>query len=180
MFLGALAESQTRSVPATAVHAVPADARTSTPDSTGIEDPEKAAGPPQQKAGERTKLNLLGQTDTGSGESRRNENVQFNLIDNNALKEMKGRLGTTATILTDFRPDQSYFAGEYGDRPPASIHLSLFKITNGIHGNIFETHNNSIFSARSFFQAGGVRPAHSNDYGFGIGLPLWRGANLSM
>src|SRR5205807_2081177 len=71
-----------------------------------------------------------------------------------------------------------YFAAEYGDRPPATIHLPLSKLANGIHGNIFETHNNSILSARSFFQAGGVRPAHSNDYGFGIGAPLWPGANL--
>ena len=33
---------------------------------------------------DRTALNLLGRTDTDSGESRRNENVQFDPIDNNA------------------------------------------------------------------------------------------------
>lgn len=36
------------------------------------------------EASKRTELNLLGKTDTASGESRRNENVQFNLVDNNA------------------------------------------------------------------------------------------------
>ena len=43
-------------------------------------------------AAERTELNLLGKTDSEAGESRRNENVQFNLIDNNALKELNQRL----------------------------------------------------------------------------------------
>jgi len=37
--------------------------------------------------GKRIELNLLGKTDAAAGESRRNENIQFNLVDNNALKE---------------------------------------------------------------------------------------------
>ena len=52
----------------------------------------------------RTDLNLLGGTDSAAGESRRNENVQFNLIDNNALKYLNIRLGTNATIVTEFQP----------------------------------------------------------------------------
>ena len=54
----------------------------------------------------RTDLNLLGKTDTDSGESRRNENVQFNPIDNNALKELNRRLGATATVVPTFEADQ--------------------------------------------------------------------------
>ena len=45
----------------------------------------------------RVELNLLGKEDAAAGESRRNENIQFNLIDNNALKELNVRLGATAT-----------------------------------------------------------------------------------
>lgn len=52
-------------------------------------EPEPAASRTQQ----RTKINLLGQADTRSGESRRNENIQFNLIDNNVLRELNARLG---------------------------------------------------------------------------------------
>jgi hypothetical protein len=37
----------------------------------------------------------LGATDSAAGESRRNENVQFNLIDNNGLKYLNIRLGNT-------------------------------------------------------------------------------------
>src|SRR6476661_8206415 len=68
----------------TADQAIPTNA-----DQTGhltkIADP--AAGQPA-KPDRRTELNLLGQTDTGSGEGQRNENVQFNLIENNALKDL--------------------------------------------------------------------------------------------
>jgi hypothetical protein len=52
--------------------------------------PETSEPAPQSQ---RTQLNLLGQTDTSSGESRRNENVQFNLIDNNSLRELNLRVG---------------------------------------------------------------------------------------
>src|SRR5262245_64716936 len=50
---------------------------------------EKAVEPEskQPEANKRVEMNLLGKTDAASGESRRNENVQFNLVDNNALKE---------------------------------------------------------------------------------------------
>ena len=86
--------------------------------------PETAGAPSDQQinaqqigavdAGTRTELNLLGQTDTASGESRRNENVQINLIDNNVLKELNQRIGTTATTVKDFQIDQGYFGTEFG------------------------------------------------------------------
>src|SRR5712691_6869975 len=73
----------------------------------------------EQKPAEskRTELNLLGTTDVAAGESRRNENVQFNLIDNNALKELNFRLGTNATIVTQFQPERKYFGTEFGNNP---------------------------------------------------------------
>ena len=67
---------------------------------------EKPAEPEHQPVKDkRTELNLLGTTDAAAGESRRNENVQFNLIDNNALKDLNIRLGTNATIVTEFQPE---------------------------------------------------------------------------
>ncbi len=135
-----------------------------------------AATPAEQPAApSRTDLNLLAKTDTSSGESRRNENVQFNLIDNNALKELNIRLGTTATIVTEFRADRGWFGTEFGNKPPSLIHLTPGRFS-GWHGSLFETHGNSIFNARSFFQVGGVRPAHENNYGFNLGGKLWRGS----
>ena len=102
-------------------------------------------------AGTRTELNLLGQTDTASGESRRNENVQINLIDNNVLKELNQRIGTTATIVKEFRIDQGYFGTEFGGSADFPLHVPSSD-SGGFHGNLHATHNNSVFSARSFFQ----------------------------
>lgn len=133
----------------------------------------------QELAEERTQLNLLGQTDTASGESRRNENVKFNPIDNNALREVNIRVGATATIVEVFEAHRKYFGSEYGARPESPIHVTP-TAASAIHGNLFATHNNSAFSARSFFQVGDVRPARENNYGFNVLVPLWKGANFSV
>src|SRR5436190_12112687 len=124
---------------------------------------DKPADPPkpESKPEQRLELNLLGKVDTASGESRRNENVQFNLIDNNALKELNIRMGTTATIVQEFRPDRGYFGVEFGNAPPSVLHVAPAKAA-GFHGSAYATHNNSVFSARSFFQAGPVQPARQN------------------
>src|SRR4051794_31568313 len=72
--------------------------------SVAANDPKAVAVPLPANGGPaaRTDLNLLGRTDTNSGESKRNENVQFNLIDNNELKELKIRVGATATLIGAF------------------------------------------------------------------------------
>src|SRR5215472_2027918 len=128
----------------------------------------------------RTELNLLGVTDLAAGESRRNENVQFNLIDNNALKYLNIRLGTNATIVTEFQPERKYFGTEFGSSPTGAIHLSAAKAARIFHGAVSFGRSDSIFSARSFFQVGGVQPAHENDYGATAGMGLWRGAHLTV
>ena len=145
------------------------------------EKPKAGEAAPQPPAGDkRTELNLLGQTDVQAGESRRNENIQFNLIDNNALKELNVRLGTSATPTSEFRPELRYFGTELGNKPSVLIQLDAVKHSRDFHGGISFTHGNSIFSARSFFQVGGVRPGHENNYGFAAGLGLWRGAHLAL
>lgn len=143
-------------------------------------DPQKTSAVEQKPDNKRTELNLLGSTDSAGGESRRNENVQFNLIDNNALRELNARLGTSATIVTEFQPERRYFGTEFGNTPAGLIHLNPANRPTNLHGGLSFTHSNSIFSARSFFQVGGVQPAHENNYGFTAGLSLWRGAHLSL
>jgi hypothetical protein len=142
-------------------------------------DPKADAPVEKNTRAARVELNLQGQTDTSSGESRRNENIQFNPIDNNALKELNIRMGTTATIVQEFDMARNYFGAEFGRPVPTSLHVAEAK-ASGLHGNLYETHNNSIFSARSFFQVGSVKPAHTNDYGFQLGSPVWRDAFLSI
>src|SRR5437667_4483120 len=128
----------------------------------------------------RTELNLLGKTEVQAGESRRNENVQFNLIDNNALKELNARLGSSATVTPAFQPEFRYFGTEFGNKPSGPMHLGPASRSRDFYGGIAFTHSNSIFSARSFFQVGGVKPAHENNYGFVVGLGLWRGAHPAL
>jgi len=139
----------------------------------------RAEGPSNPETNKRLELNLLGQTDTGAGESRRNENIHFNLVDNNALKELNVRLGATVTIIQEFRSDRSYFGSEFGNPPTPVLHLAA-PSGGGFHGSLYERHQNSIFAARSFFQVGEIKPAHDNQYGFTLGAPLWRHAFFSI
>ncbi|MCY4187694.1 MAG: TonB-dependent receptor [Bryobacterales bacterium] len=131
----------------------------------------EAAKAPALGGPERTEMNLLGETSSETGESRRNENVQFNLVDNNALKELNIRLGTTATIVSEFSVERGYFGSEYGKPPVPPVHAAPGG-AGGLHGDASWRHNNSVFSARSFFQVGSVRPARENSYGFNLTAPL--------
>ena len=151
----------------------------SDPASPAESEPEPEPTPTDASNGERTTLNLLGEVDSSSGESRRNENVRITLTDNNVLKDLNIRMGTTATVFSEFEADKGYFGKEFGGAPTAQIHLSPSS-ASGFHGSVYELHNNSIFSARSFFQVGDVQPARMNDYGFTIGAPLWGGASLTI
>lgn len=128
---------------------------------------------------DRTELNLLGRVDTASGESRRNENVQFNLVDNNALKELNARFGVTTTIVSEFDAEREYFGAELG-KPASAVVQVGGGGSDDFHGRVRLTHQNSVFSARSFFQVGEVQPAHENDYGLALSGPLWAGASFSV
>ena len=128
---------------------------------------------------DRTELNLLGEVDTEGGESRRNENVQLTLVDNNVQKEINIRMGTTATVVREFDAAQGYFGTEFGNPPAREIHLRPASGT-GIHGSFYESHSNSALAARSFFQVGGVQPARKNDYGAQVQVPLGPLTSLSV
>ncbi len=147
------------------------------PDVKQVPQKQEEAESKSAQENKRLELNLLGKTDTAAGESRRNENVQFNLVDNNALKELNVRLGTSATIIGEFSPSRNYFGSEFGNSPIQMLTIPS-ALKSGTHGNVRYSHLNSIFSARSFFQVGDVKPAHDNDYGLSFGTPLWKGSNF--
>ena len=105
----------------------------------------------------------------------------FNLVDNNALKEMNLRLGTTATIIDEFQADHRYFGSEYGNAPGAPIHLvAPSSYATRPHGLLHYSHLNSALSSRSFFQVGDVAPAREHDYGFDVTTPLGRTTNFTV
>ena len=115
--------------------------------------PADTAAPVAPEAAQTENANLLGKVNTSSGEGRRNENVQFNQIDNNALRDLQKRLGTTATAVEEFKVDRNYYGAEYGNNAPGQIHLAPLKATSAWHGALSETHGNSVISARSFFRS---------------------------
>ena len=133
----------------------------------------------EAESDDRTALNLLGEVDAEQGESRRNENVQITLIDNNVLRELTTRMGTTATVTGEFKVDQRYFATEFGQPAKRAPHQGS-SLVSGVHGNLHWTHQNSITSARSFFQVGSVKPARDNAYGFTVATSLWEGAAVTV
>ena len=120
-------------------------------------EPESGAAPTPVQ-GRSAGQNLLGQADTARGEGRRNENIQINLVDNNAARDANQRVGPTATIIDEFRVERSYYSSEFGNAGRGPIHAQPQRGV-GTHGNLFLNHNNSIFNARTFFQAGPVQPS---------------------
>ena len=154
------------------------------------DSPESASGAADADAGAaaleagdagpaRTDLNLLGQVNTSSGEARRNENVRITLIDNNVLKELSIRMGITVTLVEEFSAGRNYFGAEFGANASTPVHIAPAPVS-GVHGRLHFGHNNSVFSARSFFQVGSVKPAHDNDYGFTVAVPVWSKAGLTI
>lgn len=148
-------------------------------ESSGTETPSATPEAVTEDDTGRTALNLLGEVDSEEGEGRRNENVRITLIDNNVLRELTTRMGTTATLPLDFRIENRYFAAEFG-QPPRRFKQAAAPSVARTHGELRWGHQNSVTSARSFFQAGGVRPAHDNDFGFTVGTAAWRGAALTL
>ena len=164
---------------ALACSAAAQDAPPAEADPTQKPEPVTEPAEPDVDQRRRTELNLLGRTNTASGESRRNENVQFNLVDNNALKELNARLGVSATIVKQFDVERRYFATELGNPATAPAHVG-FSPADALHGRLRYAHQNSAFSARSFFQVGDVQPARENEYGVALSGPLWEGGHFSV
>jgi hypothetical protein len=148
----------------------PSEAQTLKP--VGQED---AASPPAVRSPEMQ----VSRTDAGAGENERNENVAVNPVDMNLLKDLLQRLGTTATLIPQFLPDLSYLGSEYGVAPTIGLHPSA-RVWRAVHGRVYESHQNSVFGARAFFQVGGLKPAHDNQYGVAVEAPVWRGAFISL
>ena len=103
--------------------------------------------------------------------ARRNQNIQVNLVDNQALNEALGRQGAQVSPVTEFSAARGNFAAELGGigRDPQVIRADRRGV---LHGEVYETHNNHTLNARTFFQVGQVQASRRNQYGFRLGGPL--------
>ena len=109
-------------------------------------------------------------TEAASG-AQRNQNIQVNLIDNQALTEALGRQGVTVIPVTEFSAVRGNYAAEYGGMG-ADLRVVGGDQRNAYHGEIYDSLQNSVLNARSFFQVGSVQPSKRNQYGFKVGGPL--------
>ena len=76
--------------------------------------------------------------------------------------------------MSEFAAEKNYFGSELGASPDSPIHLAPLS-AHAVHGEAHWNHLNSIFSARSFFQVGSVKPARENGYGGSLTTSLWQG-----
>jgi hypothetical protein len=113
-------------------------------------------------------------TSVSRAASLRNENVQANRIDNDALKLSNVRLGSNITAVPQPPVEASHFAAEHGRPAGESSVLRPATVASGWHADFFEYLRNSVFNARTFFQVGEVEPSRQNQYGGRFGGQLHR------
>lgn len=118
--------------------------------------------PAQQKSTQAPKPEVRTRLDAAA---QRNENVQVNRIDNEAIKEANVRLGSRLTIVSEPPAEMNYYATEHGRPPAESPFLRPSVVPPEWHGELYESHQNSVFNARTFFQVGPVLPSRRNSYG---------------
>lgn len=103
--------------------------------------------------------------------AQRNQNIQVNLIDNQALTEALGRQGVTVIPITEFSAVRDNYAAEFGGMG-SDLRVLGADRRSAYHGEIYDSLQNSVFNARTFFQVGPVQPSKRNQYGFRVGGPL--------
>ena len=103
--------------------------------------------------------------------ARRNQNIQINLVDTQALMESLDRQGAQVIPVTEFSATRQNYAAEFGGVGPSPRIVSSAR-GNAYHPELYGTHNNNRLNARTFFQVGGVLPSRRNQYGFRFGGPM--------
>src|SRR5262245_7713941 len=103
--------------------------------------------------------------------AQRNQNIQINLIDNNALNERLGREGILPVPERDFTAVKSDYSSEFGGMG-RNIDIVSPDKRNRYHGEVYDFLQNNVFNARTFFQVGSVQKSIRNQYGFNVGGPL--------
>lgn len=106
------------------------------------------------------------------GSDELNPNVFVVKLDANEIQRQLGSRGANTNLPTDFRSVENSYGSHFGFQL-RSLDLTRHRsVLSEFHGSLYETHQNSRLNARSFFQAGGLRPSRRNEFGATIGGPI--------
>ena len=103
--------------------------------------------------------------------ARRNQNIQIDMVDTQALIESLDRQGAQVSPVGEFSATRQNYAAEFGGVGPGPRIVGSAR-QDTYHGELYGTHNNNWLNARTFFQVGPVLPSRRNQYGFRFGGPL--------
>src|SRR5881628_2844931 len=81
-------------------------------------------------------------------------------------------LGVDAIL--EFRVLTQNYSAEYGRTAGGVVSAVTRSGTNSIHGSVFEFFRNNALDAREFFDQGGTKPFHRNQFGAAAGGPIRR------
>ena len=101
-----------------------------------------------------------------------NPNLFYVKLDTNEIVRDLSRRGADPRFLSEFRSQENYFGAQYG-QPLRTIEFAAPRpFLRGLHGSLYEQHQNSALNARSFFTVGELLPWRRNEYGGAVGGPL--------
>jgi len=101
-----------------------------------------------------------------------NPNLFYVKLDTNEILRDLTRRGADPQFLREFRSQENYFGAQYG-QPLRDLEFAAPRpFLRGLHGSLYEQHQNSALNARSFFTVGKLLPWRRNEYGGAVGGPL--------
>ncbi|MEO8052147.1 MAG: TonB-dependent receptor [Acidobacteriota bacterium] len=142
---------------------------------TSIQETAAEPDPQDSPAGAATATPARSAPQQPAGQALRNENIFVSQVDTEAEKADMQRMGGTYHIVPEPLAEVGYYAAEFGKSSDGLPILGRQNLASTWHGELFDSLQNSVFNARTFFQYGSVKPSRMNNYGFRFGgnLPRW-------
>lgn len=109
-----------------------------------------------------------------AGGQELNPNVFVVKLDANELTRQIYTRGVNSQLISEFQSQENYYGAPYGYSLRKVDMARPGALLKSFHGSIYETHQNSLFNARSFFTVGALPASRRNDYGASAGGPLFR------
>jgi Carboxypeptidase regulatory-like domain/TonB dependent receptor len=108
-----------------------------------------------------------------NGTGTRGVTFQINGVNNDDSSENQNRQGASLATIQEFQVITNNFTAEFGRGYGAIVLVQTKSGTNGVHGEVYEYHNDSALNAKPHFATGLPKPVNRrNQYGGVAGFPL--------